>query len=232
MGVRLELTRSTTMTWRPQQKKTALFPPPQFHNQFPWKYKKRCVLITQHWCYTQGCPHLPSHLHGIKLTQPERETHTTFCPCSCEWLCQKIRGCLPKQSHAFCRSQSQRVRQVLKQIRQQKNSTTESRFRSRSAPSSPKNGSPHPRTECSSMGGFWGGTSVLCVFVQMCVPEPEGIVETITLNSAMRKEWQFSMLHYASSVYEKMNWGEYLIFGEMSPNGCKKKKKRKKQWAW
>lgn len=41
-----------------------------------------------HQCNTQG---FPSNLHDIKLTRPEGESHTTFCPCSCK------RG-LPKKS--------------------------------------------------------------------------------------------------------------------------------------
>lgn len=116
----------TTITYRPPNWRRPLpvssFPP-QFHNPFPGN-KKRCVLITQHWHKTQGCPLLLSHLHDIKLTQPQRETHTTFWPRGCEQFCQKNPWVLTKKSHTFHMSQSLQVRQVSKQIRQQ-NSTTE-----------------------------------------------------------------------------------------------------------
>lgn len=146
---------STSMTYSPFNRRTppsAPSSPPKLHNPFPWN-KKRCVLITQHWCNTQGCP--PSHqismtsnLHGL------REANTHHILCLQLWtVLPKNQWVLTKQCHAFHMSQSPRVRQVSKQIRQQ-NSTAESRFRSWSAPSSPKNGSPHPRTECSSMGGL------------------------------------------------------------------------------
>lgn len=95
----------TSMTYKPLNRRRPLSVPscpPQFHNPFPGT-KKRCVLITEHWCNTQGGPPQPptphptppSNLHDIKLAQPQRETHTTFCPCSCERFCQKIRGRLP-----------------------------------------------------------------------------------------------------------------------------------------
>lgn len=49
------------------------------------------------------------------------------------------------------------------------------------------------------MGGLRRHKYVVC-FVQMHVPKPEGIEETIAINSSMGKEWQFL---YASTVWEK-----------------------------
>lgn len=88
---------STAMTCRPPNRRRPLHPSLTTRSH----EIKRCALITQHWCKTQGCPLLPSSLHDIKLTQPQRETHTTFCPCSCEQFCQKkkkIHGCLPNRA--------------------------------------------------------------------------------------------------------------------------------------
>lgn len=75
---------STGMTCKPPR---LLLHPPPFHNCVPGNNKKR-VLNIMHQCNTQG---FPSNLHDIKLTRPEGESHTAFCPCSCK------RG-LPKKS--------------------------------------------------------------------------------------------------------------------------------------
>ncbi len=155
------MSNRTSMTYRPLNRIRPLSvpsPPPQFHNRLPGN-KKRCVLITQ------GCPPARPPSHQISMTSNLhrlREKHTHRILSLQLWtVLPKNPRALTKQSHAFHMSQSPRVRQVSKQIRQQ-NSTTESRFRSRSAPSSPKNGSPHPRTECSSMGGLRRHKCVSC----------------------------------------------------------------------
>lgn len=102
----------------PSTEEDLLLFPPQFHNPFPGN-KKRCVLITQHWCNTQGRP--PSHQ---TYTQPQRETHTTFCPCSCERFCQKIRGRLPNRATPSLRANRRESDRFQNKSRQQ-NSTAE-----------------------------------------------------------------------------------------------------------
>lgn len=75
-----------------------------------------------------------------------------------------------------------------------------------SAPSSPTKEKKmiHPTQEQSVPPWVvWGGTSVLCVF-RANVHEPEGVVETITLNSAMGKRMTISLCFTMfSSVWTK-----------------------------
>lgn len=67
-----------------------------------------------------------------------------------------------------------------------KTAMQKSHFGSQPAPSSPKENTSHPGTECSSMGGF-GEAQVCCVFhTNACMLEPDATVKT--LNSAIGKE--------------------------------------------
>lgn len=183
----------TSMTYRPLNRRRPLSvpsPPPQFHNRLPGN-KKRCVLITQ------GCP--PPFLPPIKspwhqtYTASERNTHTAFCPCSCERFCQKIRGRLPNRATPSIwanRRESDRFQN------KSDSKTAPQKVASALGQPPPLPKMVHPTQEQSVPPWVvWGGTSVFRA--NACVHEPEGIVETITLNSAMGKEWQFL---YASLV--------------------------------
>lgn len=125
-----------SMTYEPLKRRR-----PLLFNSILSKFITRCVLITQLWRQTSGGPPFPSNLHDINPKQPRRERHTTFCSCSFGWFCQRNPQAFTKWLHAFHVSQSLRVRQVSKQIRQEqknKKSTAESCFSSQSAPFSPK----------------------------------------------------------------------------------------------
>lgn len=175
----------------------------------------------------------PSNLHDIKLTQPQRSKRTTtFCPCSCEQFCQKIRRRLPNSATPSAWANRRKSDTFQNKSRQQHSTAKEVASALGQPPHPPpkkKNGSPHPRTECSSMGGSRRHECVVCCFFLckcVCVHEPEGIVENITLNSAMGKRMTISPCFTMRLQFrgERMNRKEHLIFWEMPPNGCGIKK--------
>lgn len=80
---------------------------------------------------------------------------------------------LTKQSHTFLVSQSLRVTQVSKQIRQQ-NSTTESPLPLSVSPLLSQKWFTPPKNRVFRHGWFWGGTSMLCVLCKcVCLSQRE-----------------------------------------------------------
>lgn len=191
------VSNSTSMTYRPLKRPLSVpSSSRKVHNLLPWN-KKRCVLVTQQWCDTSGCPPFRSNLHDIKVEQPWRETHILSLQL---WtVLPKNPQAFTKQYHAFHMSQSLQVRQVSKQIRQQ-NSTAESRFGSQSlrlsvSPLLSQKKYFTPPKNRVFLHGWFEEAQVCCVFrANAYVREPEAIVET--LNSAIGKEWQFSLCFF------------------------------------
>lgn len=123
----------------------------------PCKYKEMCV--------TLGTvpPLIKSPRHQTH-TESETRTHTTFCPCSCVRFCQRIRGRLPNSATPSTwanRHESDRFQN------KSDSKTAPQKVASALGPllsyQRKKNDSPHPRTECSSMGGLRRHKCVVCV---------------------------------------------------------------------
>lgn len=135
----------------------------------------------------------PSNLHDIKLKQPRREMKHTphYASAAVAGLAKKYTG-LHQRVPRLCVSQSLQVRQVSKQIRHWKTAAHKVAL---SQPSPlPKSCSPHPRTECSSMGGLRRHKCVVW-FVQIHTWRSQR-----QLCSCQRMTI-FSLSHYTSSVW-------------------------------
>lgn len=154
------VSNSTSMTYRPLKRPLSVpSSSRKVHNLLPWN-KKRCVLITQQWCDTSGCP--PSDQISMTSKLNSLGEKHTFCPCSCEQFCQKIHRRLPNSTTPSIwanRRKSDRF--------QNKSDSKTALQKVASALSQPP---PLPKkilhpTQEQSVPPWvvWGGTSVLCV---------------------------------------------------------------------
>lgn len=185
----------TSMTYKPLNRRRPLSVPscpPQFHNPFPGT-KKRCVLITEHWCNTQGGPphppRTPPH-HQISMTSNShslREKHTPHSvPAAVSGFAKKSAGAYQTQPRLpyepIAASQTGfKTNQTAKQHHRKSLPLSVSPLLSQKWFTPPKNR--------VFLHGWFEEAQVCCVFrANACVHESEGIVETITLNSAMGKE--------------------------------------------
>jgi len=136
----------------------------KFHNM---ENKKRCVLITQHPGLLP--PSLSHHLHDISYTASETNTHHILSLQLWTVLPKNPRA-LTKHSHAFQNEPIAASQTGLKTNQTAKQHCKHSLPLSGQPPPLSKNGSPHPRTECSSMGGSRRHKCVVyfCANVTVC----------------------------------------------------------------
>lgn len=189
--------------------------------------KKRCVPITLYWCNTQGCcPPLPSHqifmtsnLHSL------REKHTPHSvPAAVSGFAKKSAGAYqtePRLPHEpIAASQTGfKTNQTAKQHRRKTLPLSVSPLLSQKWFTPPKNR--------VFLHGWFEEAQVCCVFrANVCAHEPEGIVETITLNSTMGKEWQFLFASQCFFSLGKLNElkGVFNIVRNVTKRLWKKKK--------
>lgn len=152
----------------------------------------------------------PSNLHDIKPKQPRREmkhTHHTM-PLQL-WLIlpKKIDGPSPKQYHAFVWAN------CCKSDRFWNKSDAEKQHHRNLLSVRPllsqKSSSPHPRTECSSMGDL-RHNRVVCFHANAYVWKPEDIVQ-------LSRMAIFSVRHHTSSVWrgemtKRSIWNQNNVF--------------------
>lgn len=163
------VSNSTSMTYRPLKRPLSVpSPSRKVHNLLPWNEEMCSNHRAVVWHFRLSP--FRSNLHDIKVEQPLRETHTAFCPCSCEQFCQRIHRRLPNSTTPSI--WANRRKTGFKTNQTAKQHCRKSLQLSVSPLLSQKNTSPHPRTECSSMGGLRRHKCVVCfVQMRMCVSQ-------------------------------------------------------------
>lgn len=181
---------------------------PKFHNLFSAN-KWRCVLIN-----LPLAKHFSSLSHQISMTSnlnspgEKWNTHTPhYASAAVAGFAKKNRRAFTKTVPCLCMSQLLQVRQVLKQIRRWK--TAPQKFALSQASSLPKSSSPHPRTECSSMGDL-RHKRVVCFHANAYVWKPEDIVQ-------LSRMAIFSVRHHTSLVWrgemtKRSIWNQNNVF--------------------
>lgn len=164
---------TASMTYRPPQQKEDLFLPPppnphKLHNQFPWN-EKRCVLITQHWCNTTGCtPPLQISMTSNSHSLREANSQPHSVPAAVNSFAKRSAGVYQTVPRLPCEPIA--ASQTHFKTNQDSNTAPQKKSLPLSAsPPTKKNGSPHPRTECSSMGGLRRHECVVYSFSCKCV---------------------------------------------------------------